>query len=53
LNRYRAGGTIFDLIVVDYVDITAPDHRSELKRENPRSIFIDLRAIAFENKRRF
>ncbi|WP_151710770.1 DnaB-like helicase C-terminal domain-containing protein [Acinetobacter brisouii] len=39
---------IFDLIVVDYADIMAPNHRTNDPMENSKSVYIDLRAIAFE-----
>ena len=48
LDRYRALGTQFDLIVVDYADIMAPNFRTKEVIENMKSIYIDLRAIAFD-----
>ncbi|PZR92081.1 MAG: DNA helicase [Stutzerimonas stutzeri] len=48
LERYRADGIIFDLVVVDYADIMASEYRSDSLQENLRTIYIDLRAIAFE-----
>lgn len=36
----------FDLIVVDYADIMAPDHRTNDAIENSKSIYLGLRAIA-------
>lgn len=38
----------FDLIVVDYADIMAPNHRTNDPIENSKSVYVDLRAIAFE-----
>lgn len=38
----------FDLVVVDYADIMAPNYRTQDAIENSKSIYIDLRAIAFE-----
>lgn len=38
----------FDLIVVDYADIMAPNHRTNDPIENSKSIVLDLRAIAYE-----
>lgn len=38
----------FDLIVVDYADIMAPNHRTNDAIENSKSVYVDLRAIAFE-----
>lgn len=50
LQRYRARGIIFDLIVVDYADIMAPEHRTDSPIENSKSIWLDLRAIASEER---
>lgn len=38
----------FDLIVTDYADIMAPNHRVNDAIENSKSVYLDLRAIAFE-----
>lgn len=38
----------FDLIVVDYADIMAPNYRTNDAIENSKSVYVDLRAIAFE-----
>lgn len=48
LDQYRADGVTFDLITVDYADIMAAEYRSDSLIENMRSIYIDLRAIAYE-----
>lgn len=48
LDHWRGNGVLFDMIVVDYGDLMAPEHRSDSPRENLRQIFVDLRAIAFE-----
>ena len=38
----------FDLVVVDYADIMAPNYRTEDAIENSKTVYIDLRAIAFD-----
>jgi replicative DNA helicase len=38
----------FDLVVVDYADLMAPNHRTNDSIENSKSVYVDLRAIAFE-----
>ncbi len=48
LDGYRNEGIVFDLIVIDYADIMAPEHRSDDLRENLRTIYIDLRALAHD-----
>lgn len=49
IESYRAKGIIFDLIIVDYADIMAADYRSDSLQENLRTIYVDLRALAFEH----
>ncbi len=48
LERQRAKGLITDLLIVDYADIMGPEYRSDSQIDNMRSIYIDLRAIAFD-----
>jgi replicative DNA helicase len=48
IEKYRTRGIIFDMIVLDYADIMCPDHFVDDMRENSRSIWLDLRAIAYE-----
>lgn len=48
LDRYKAKGINFDLVVVDYADIMAPNFRYSDVIENSKSVYIDLRAIAQE-----
>lgn len=49
LERYRADGIIFDMIVVDYADILAPEnYNANSAIENSRLIWLALRALAFE-----
>jgi replicative DNA helicase len=47
IERYRARGIIFDLIIVDYADIMAAEHRNDNPIQESKSIWVDLRAIAF------
>ena len=48
IGRYKADGLEFDLIVVDYADIMAPENILSEERHNLKSIYVDLRAIAWE-----
>ena len=48
VERYQSRGTTFDLIVVDYADIMAPDFRTDSVIENSKSVYLGLRAIAFD-----
>lgn len=46
IDKYRDKGIVFDLVVVDYADIMAPENRNIELREGLRQIFVDLRAMA-------
>lgn len=46
LDKYAQRGIQFDLIITDYADIMAPEHRSDVERENSKNIWEGLRAIA-------
>ena len=48
LERWRARGIKFDLIIVDYADIMAPEKRLDEERLNSKAIWEGLRAIAFD-----
>lgn len=50
---FKADGTvrpaiIFDMVIVDYADIMAPDNRTNDPIENSKQIYLGLRAIAQE-----
>lgn len=46
LEKYRAEGIMFDMVITDYADIMAAEYRSDNLIDNLRSIYIDLRALA-------
>lgn len=48
LEKYRSRGIRYDMVVVDYADIMAPDSRMDDVIENSKSIGLGLRAIGFE-----
>jgi replicative DNA helicase len=48
LDEYKTKGVTFDLIVIDYTDIMAPDHRTDNTIENSKSVLICVRQIARE-----
>jgi replicative DNA helicase len=58
IERYKSPGLnsdgtirpaiIFDLVVVDYADIMSPNFRQDEARENSKTIWLDLRSIAFK-----
>lgn len=48
LERMRGDGINFDLVVVDYADIMAPEDKKTDLQDGLRQIYIDLRALAFD-----
>lgn len=50
IEANAAEGRRFDMIVVDYLDLMSPDHRTNDTIENSKQIYIGVRAIAQEEK---
>lgn len=48
IEQYKAIGTVFDLVIVDYADLMAPERFSDNERENSKSIYVDLRGLAMQ-----
>lgn len=46
IDRYKADGIKFDAIVIDYLDIMAPNRWVQSETENSRTIWVDCRGIA-------
>lgn len=48
LERYKAKGTKFDLVIVDYADLMAPERMTDNSMENSKSVYVNLRGLAME-----
>lgn len=48
LERYKAKGIKFDLVVVDYADLMSPERHTDNSIENSKSIYINLRGLAMQ-----
>lgn len=46
IEMYKAQGVVFDAIVIDYLDIMAPNRWTSDEIANSKSVWIDVRAIA-------
>lgn len=46
IEHYKAQGTVFDLVVVDYADLMAPERVTESATENSKSVYVNLRGLA-------
>lgn len=48
IEFYRAQGIIFDLIIIDYADIMAPEIKTGNEQSDSKQIWLGMRAIGFE-----
>lgn len=46
IQKFKGNSVIFDMVVVDYADIMAPNNRVESAIENSKSIYVDIKALA-------
>lgn len=46
LERYKAKGTVFDMVVVDYADLMAPERFTDNSIENSKGVYVALRGLA-------
>lgn len=50
VDEYKTKGIKFDLIVIDYMDLMAPDVKSLSPIENSKMVYTDVRAVAQDEK---
>lgn len=48
IETYKAQGTVFDLVIVDYADLMAPERVTDNVQENSKSIYVNLRGLAMQ-----
>lgn len=48
LERYKAKGTVFDLVVLDYADLMSPERITDNSQENSKSVYVGLRGLAMQ-----
>lgn len=46
LEHHKSQGLVFDLVIVDYADLMAPERVTDSITENSKSVYVNLRAIA-------
>jgi len=46
IEQYKAQGKIFDLVIVDYADLMAPERTTDNVQENSKSVYVNLRGLA-------
>lgn len=48
IETYKAQSIVFDLVIVDYADLMAPERVTDNVQENSKSIYINLRGLAMQ-----
>ncbi len=48
IERFKARGLVFDLVIVDYADIMAPERYTDNQQENSKSVYVGLRGLAMQ-----
>ena len=48
IEHYKSQGVTFDLVIVDYADLMAPERFTDSVTENSKSIYVNLRGLAME-----
>lgn len=48
IERYRSKGITFDLVIVDYADLMAPERYTDSAIENSKNVYVTLRGLAME-----
>lgn len=46
IERFKSRGLTFDMVVVDYADIMAPERYTDNQQENSKSVYVGLRGLA-------
>jgi replicative DNA helicase len=46
IEHYKAQGVTFDMVVIDYADLMAPERMTDNVQENSKSIYVNLRGLA-------
>jgi replicative DNA helicase len=48
LERYKAKGIVFDMVVLDYADLMSPERVTDNSQENSKSVYVGLRGLAMQ-----
>lgn len=48
IERFKSRGIVFDMVIVDYADIMAPERFSDNTQENSKSVYVGLRGLAMQ-----
>jgi replicative DNA helicase len=50
IESYKSKGINFDLVVVDYADLMAPERMTDNSIENSKNVYVNLRGLAMQEK---
>ena len=50
IEHYKAQGIVFDLVIVDYADLMAPERATDNVQENSKSVYVNLRGLAMQEE---
>jgi replicative DNA helicase len=48
IEHYKSQGMVFDLVLVDYADLMAPERVTDNIQENSKSVYVNLRGLAMQ-----
>lgn len=48
IEGYKAKGTVYDMVVLDYADLMAPERITDNSQENSKSVYVGLRGLAMQ-----
>jgi replicative DNA helicase len=48
IEHYKSQGVTFDLVIVDYADLMAPERSTDNIQENSKSVYVNLRGMAMQ-----
>lgn len=46
IESHKSRGVVFDLVIVDYADLMAPERATDNVQENSKSVYVNLRGLA-------
>jgi replicative DNA helicase len=50
IERFKSRGVTFDMVIVDYADIMAPERYTDSQTENSKSVYVGLRGLAMQEQ---
>lgn len=50
IESYKSKGINFDMIIVDYADLMAPERYTDNAQENSKNVYVNLRGLAMQEK---